>query len=80
MWNYHRQAAAASLFLNSVDLSFWIEVKSDVIKDINFATVCVAFATVEVLVERTFFAFSPLICLLVGSQGCSMFFLELIID
>ena len=78
--NYPRQPAVASLFLNSVDLSFLMKVKSDIIKDINFAKMSESFATVEVLIERTFFAFSPLIYLLVGSQGCSMFLLKLLID
>ena len=37
--NYPRQPAAASLFLNSVDLSFLMEVKSDVYKGINFTKI-----------------------------------------
>ena len=80
MGNYPQQPAAAFLFLNSVDLSFLMEIKSDVIKDISFAKMSESFATVELLIEGTFFAFSPLIHLLVGSQGCSMFLLELLID
>ena len=35
--NFPYQPAADSLFLNSVDLSFLMEVKSDVIKEINSA-------------------------------------------
>ena len=35
--NYPHQPAATSLFLNSVDLFFFMEVKYDVIKDISFA-------------------------------------------
>ena len=56
---FPHQPAADSLFLNSVDLSFLMEVKSDVIKDINSA---------KILIERTFFAFIPFMYLLMGSQ------------
>ena len=59
--NYTRQPAAATLFLNSVALSFLMEVKSDVIKDTNSAKTSESFVTVEVLIGRMFFAFIPLI-------------------
>ena len=57
-----------------------MEVKSDVIKDINSAKMSESFASVEVLTERTSFTFSPLMYLLMGSQGCSMFLFKLLID
>ena len=78
--NYHHQLAAPLLSLNSVELSFLMEVKSDVIKDFGFAKMSELFAIVEVLIKRTFFVFSPFIYLLVGSQGCSLFLPELIVD
>ena len=64
----------------SVDSSFLMKVKPDVIKDINFAQMSKSFVTVEELIECIFFAFSPLIYLLMGNQRCSMFLLELLID
>ena len=78
--NYPCQPAAASLFLNSVDLSFLMEVKSDLIKDISFAKLSESFATFEALIEHIFFAFSPFIYLLVGSQGSSLLLLKLLVD
>ena len=80
MGNYPRQPAAASLFLNSPDLSFLMEVESDVIKYVSFTKVPQSFATIKLLIEGTFFAFSPFIYLLVRSEGCSVFFLELLVD
>ena len=35
--NYHRQRAAVYLFVKSVNLSFILEFKSDVIKDVSSA-------------------------------------------
>ena len=80
--NCFRQSAAASLFFNLVDLSFLMKVKSDVMKNISFDKMSESFATVEVLVERTFFAtfFSPLIYFLMENQECSMFLLELFVN
>ena len=39
-----------------------------------------SFAAVEVLMKNTFFAFSPFLYVLMGSQGCFMFFLELLME
>ena len=50
-----------------------MEVKSDFIKDVDFTNTSELFAIIEVLIENTFFEFSPFIYLLVGSQGCSVF-------
>ena len=44
--NYPCQPAAASLFLNSVDLTFLVEVESDIIKNVSFAKLSELFATV----------------------------------
>ena len=55
-----------------------LEYKSDIIEDISAANMSHSFAAVEILMNRTFFAFSPSLTLLMGSQGCSMFFLELV--
>ena len=46
--NYPRQPATASLCLNSVDLSFLMEVKPDVIKDINFAKISESYLNIFV--------------------------------
>ena len=80
MGNYPRQPAAASLFLNSPDLSFLMEVESVVIKYVSFTKVPQSFATIKLLIKGTFFAFSPFIYLLVRREGCSVFFLELLVD
>ena len=60
-------------------MSFLMEVKSYIIKDIIFAEMFESFVAV-VLIECAFFVFSPLMCLLVRSQGFSMFLLELRIN
>ena len=78
--NYPCQPIAASLFLNSVDLSVLREVESDASKDVSFPKIPESFTTVEVLIEHTFFAVSPFIYLLVGREGCSLFLLEMLVD
>ena len=79
--NYPRQPAGATFVFEVCRLVFFMEVKSDFIKDIDFARMSESFATVEVLlIERTFFAFSPLMNLLVEGQGGFMFQFELLID
>ena len=57
-WNSSCQPSATSMFLNSVHLPFLMKVESDVIKDVSSANMP------EVLIERTFFAFSPFMYLL----------------
>ena len=52
----------------------------DVNKDISSGKMLESIATVEVQIKHTFFAFIPHIYLLVGSQGSTMFFLELLMD
>ena len=52
--------AAVSLFVESVNLSFMIESKPDVIKDVSFTKTSDSFATVEVLMLRTLFSFSSI--------------------
>ena len=45
--------AAACLFLNSLDFSFLMKVKSDAIKDVSFAKMSELFAIIEAV--RSFF-------------------------
>ena len=59
---------------------FFMEVESNFIKEVSFAKMSDSFTTVEIIIERTFFAFSPFIYLLVGSQGCPQFLLELLVN
>ena len=54
-----------------------LEFKPGIIKDISSAIMSHLFATVEIIMKRTF-AFGPFLILLMESQGCSMFFLELV--
>ena len=49
-WNYPRQPAAASLVVNSVDLSVLTDAKSDVNKDVSSAKMSESFTTAEVLI------------------------------
>ena len=57
-----------------------MEVKPEVIKGVSSAKMSELFAIVEVLIERTFFHFSPFMYFLVRSQGYSMFLLKLLVD
>ena len=57
-----------------------LEFKSDVIKDDSSAKMSHSFAVVKVLMKRTFFTFSPFLFLLMGSQECSMFLLQLVME
>ena len=68
------QPVVPSLFLKYVNLSFQMEFKSDVIKDISSAKMPGSFAAVEVLIEYTFFALSPFLLVLLESLGCSSSF------
>ena len=78
--NYHGQPFAVYLFVKSVNLFFMLEFKFDVIKDVSSAKMSHSFAAVEVLMKHTFFAFSPFLYVFMGNQGCSMFFLELLME
>ena len=78
--NYPGLPVFAYLFVKSINLSFMLEFKSDVIKNVISAKMSHSFAAVKVLMKRTFFAFSPFLFLLMESQGCSMFLLELIME
>ena len=53
--NYPFSPVAAFLFLNSLDLSFLMEVKYDAIKDVSFGKKSELFAAIEAL--RIFFYF-----------------------
>ena len=57
--NYPRQPVAVYLFVIFVNLFFMFEFKFDVIEDISSAKMSHSFAAVEILIKRTFFAFSP---------------------
>ena len=74
--NYPRQPAGASSFVNYVEFSISMGVKSELNKDVSSTKMSESFATVKVLIEYTFFVFSPFMFLLAGSQGCTMFLLE----
>ena len=65
--NYTCQPLVVYLFVKSVTLSFILEFKSDIIKDVSSSKMSHSFAAVKVLMKRTFFAFSPFLCLLMGS-------------
>ena len=78
--NYTRQPGSASWFVNSVDLPVLMDADPDINKDISSGKMLESIATVEVQIKHTFFAFIPHIYLLVGSQGSTMFFLELLMD
>ena len=66
--------------MNSLDLSVLMNAKPEVNKDVSSAKMCESFATVEVLIEHNFFTFNLFIYMLVGSQGYTMFLLELLMD
>ena len=74
------QLVVVYLFLKSLNLSFMLEFQSDVIYDATSANMFHLFTAVEVLMKRTFFVFSLFLFLLMGSQGYSMFFLELLME
>ena len=57
--NYPRQPVVVYLFVKSVNLSFMLEFKFDVIKDVSSSKMSYSFAAVKVLMKCTFFAFSP---------------------
>ena len=65
--NYPCQPLGVYLFVKSVTLSFILEFKFDIIKDVSSSKMPHSFAAVKVLMKRTFFAFSPFLCLLMGS-------------
>ena len=52
MGNYPCQPVFAYLFVKSVNLSFMLEFKSDVIKDVSSAKMSHSFAAVKVLMKR----------------------------
>ena len=55
--NYPRQSVDVNLFAKSVNLSFMLVFKSDVIKDISSAKMSHSFKAVEVLMKHTFVTF-----------------------
>ena len=78
--NYPCQPVVVYLFEKSVNLLFTLEFKSDVIKGVNSAKMSHSFTTLKVLMKLTFFAFSSFLFLLMGSQRCSIFLLELVME
>ena len=67
--------------MNYVVFFFFVEeISPDIIKDANSAKMSGSLAIAEVLIERKFFTFSPCVYLLAGSQGYSIFLLDLLID
>ena len=78
--NYSREPVAVYLFRKSVNLSFILEFKSGVIKEVSSAKMPHSFAAVEVLMKHTFFSFSAFLNVLMGSQRFSTFFLELLME
>ena len=78
--NYPRQPVVVYLFVKSVIFSLMLKFKSDIIKDVSSTKMSHSFAAVQVLMKCTFFAFSPFLFLLMGSQGCSMCLLELVME
>ena len=79
MGNYPHQPVSVYLFVKSVNLSFMLEFKSAVIKEVSSAKMSHSFVAAKVLMKRTFCTFSPFF-LLMGSQRCSMFPLELVME
>ena len=55
------------MFVKSVNLSFILEFKSDIIKGVSSAKMSHSFAAVEVLMKHTFFALSPFLYVHMGS-------------
>ena len=78
--NYPRQPVALYLFMESVNFSFKLEFKSDIIKDVSSAKMSHSFAAVEVLTKHTFMAFTAFLYVLIGSQGFFMLLLELLME
>ena len=78
--NYPRQRVALYLFMESVNFSFKLEFKSDIIKDVSSAKMSHSFAAVEVLIKHTFMAFTAFLYVLIGSQGFFMLLLELLME
>ena len=60
--NYSRQPVAASWFLNSVDLPFFMEIKFDIIKDTISAKL-----SESTVIERAFYV---IVAGLIISRGC----------
>ena len=78
--NYTRQPVAVYLFVKSMNLPFMSEFKSDFLKDVSSAKMSHSFVAVEVPMKHTFFGASSFLYMLMGSQGCSIFFLELLME
>ena len=68
------------MLVKFVNLSFLVEIKSDITEGVILAKTPESFAAVKVLIECTFFALSPFLVLLVGRQGCFMFLFELLME
>ena len=65
--NYLHQSVAVYLFANSVNLSFMLVSKSDVIKDVSSAKLSYSLVAAKVLMKNVFFAFSPFLYVFMGS-------------
>ena len=57
--NYPRQPALVHLLVKSINLSFMVEFKSDVSKDISSAKMSHSFTAANILMKRTFLALVP---------------------
>ena len=77
---YPRQPAVAFLLVKVFNLSFLVEIISDVLEGVILAKTPESSAAVKVLIECTFFVLNSFLVLLVGSQGCFMFLLELLME
>ena len=53
MGNYPRERTAASLFVNSVNLSFLMKFESDVIKEVSSSKISDSLATVKLSINGT---------------------------
>ena len=78
--NYSRQPVALYLFMESVNFSFKLKFKSDIIKDVSSAKMSHSFAAVEVLIKHTFMAFTAFLYVLIGSPGFFTLLLELLME
>ena len=67
--NYPRQPVVLYMFVKSVNFSFILEFKSDVIKGVSSAKMSHSFPAVEVLMKHTFFAFSPFLYVLISWEA-----------
>ena len=78
--NHPLQPVTVCLFVKSANLSFMLQFKSDIIKHVSSTKMFHLFATVKVLRKHNFFVFISFLYVSMGSQGCSMFFPELVME